>query len=194
MLVTCYPLSIAWLRVRVARYTHTVYSPSGSCHSDVTSLPPLYRYPLSIAWLRVRVARYSFLFSLAWPWRMKSLVKHNMLKDTSCSASIKVIRFFLELEFSLLFSLQTFRSWSSKVLGTAINAQSKRSVPSEHNAALGTSSRRSAVICLPSIYSEHEWKTNEPTSEQLAVAACDGHLRGESTHAQIKAEKKPGSW
>ena len=75
-----YPLSIAWLRVRVARYTHPVYSPSSSCHSDVTSLPPLYRYPLSIAWLRVRVARYTFLFSLAWPWRMKSLVKHNMLK------------------------------------------------------------------------------------------------------------------
>ena len=75
-----YPLSIAWLRVRVARYTHPVYSPSGSCHSDVTSLPPLLRYPLSIAWLRVRVARYTFLFSLAWPWRMKSLVKHNMLK------------------------------------------------------------------------------------------------------------------
>ena len=75
-----YPLSIAWLRVRVARYTHPVYSPSGSCHSDVTSLRPLYRYPLSIAWLRVWVARYTFLFSLAWPWRMKSLVKHNMLK------------------------------------------------------------------------------------------------------------------
>ena len=75
-----YPLSIAWLRVRVARYTHPVYSPSGSYHSDVTSLPPLSRYPLSIAWLRVRVARYTFLFSLAWPWRMKSLVKHNMLK------------------------------------------------------------------------------------------------------------------
>ena len=52
------------------------------CHSDVTSLPPLYRYPLSIAWLRVRVARYTFLFSLAWSWRMKSLVKHNMLKIT----------------------------------------------------------------------------------------------------------------
>ena len=74
-----YPLSIAWLRVRVARYTHPVYSPSGSCHSDVTSLPPLYRYPLSIARLRVRVARYTFLFSLAWLWRMNSLVKHNML-------------------------------------------------------------------------------------------------------------------
>ena len=57
--------AIAWLRVRVARYTHPVYSPSGSCHSDVTSLPLLYRYPLSIAWLRVRVARYTFLFSLA---------------------------------------------------------------------------------------------------------------------------------
>ena len=55
------------LRGRVARYTHPVYSPSGSCHGDVTSLPPLYRYPLSIAWLRVRVARYTFLFSLASP-------------------------------------------------------------------------------------------------------------------------------
>ena len=74
-----YPLSIAWLRVRVARYTHLVYSPSDSCHSDVTSLPPLFRYPLSIAWLRVGVARYTFLFSLAWPWRMKSLFKHNIL-------------------------------------------------------------------------------------------------------------------
>ena len=68
-------------------YPHPVYSPSGSCHSDVTSLPPLYRYPLSIAWLRVCVARYTFLFSLAWPWRMKSLVKHNMLKLPSWSAS-----------------------------------------------------------------------------------------------------------
>ena len=38
-----YPLSIAWRRVRVARYTHPVYSPSDSCHSYVTSLPPLYR-------------------------------------------------------------------------------------------------------------------------------------------------------
>ena len=53
------------LRVRVARYTHPVYSPSGSCHSDVTSLPSFFRYPLSIAWLRVRVARYTFLFPLA---------------------------------------------------------------------------------------------------------------------------------
>ena len=80
MLVTCYPLSIAWLRVWVAQLTHPIYSPSGSCHSEVTSLLLLYRYPLSIAWLRVRFARYTFLFSLAWPWRMKSLVKHNMLK------------------------------------------------------------------------------------------------------------------
>ena len=83
-----YPLSIAWLRVRVARYTHPVYSPSGICHSDVTSLPPLYRYPLSIAWLRVRVAWYTFLFSLAWPWRTKSLVKHNMLKKRNSICSV----------------------------------------------------------------------------------------------------------
>ena len=87
-----YPLSIAWLRVRVARHTHPVYSPSGSCHSDVTSLPPLFRYALSIAWLRVRVARYTFLFSLAWPWRIKSLVKHNMLKKTAFKNVVDYVR------------------------------------------------------------------------------------------------------
>ena len=87
-------LVIAWLRVRVARYTHPVYSPSGSCHSDVTSLPPLYLYPLSIAWLRVRFARYTFLFSLAWPWRMKSLVKHNMLKTLSRFPASSFLAFF----------------------------------------------------------------------------------------------------
>lgn len=32
---------------------------------------------------------------------------------------------------------------------------------------LDTSSRRSAVICLPSIYGGHEWKTNEPKSERI---------------------------
>ena len=95
--VICYPLSIAWLRVRVARYTHPVYSQSGSCHSDVTSLPPLLRYPLSIAWLRVRVARYTFLFSLAWPWRMKYLVKHNMLKSTCFDLCRSSLRFYNSL-------------------------------------------------------------------------------------------------
>ena len=102
---------IAWLRVRVARYTHPVYSPSGSCHSDVTSLPPLFRYPLSIAWLRVRVARYTFLFSLAWPWRIKSLVKHNMLIHTQTAQAHSPITayptaavFFLCTCFSLLYS------------------------------------------------------------------------------------------
>ena len=52
-------------RLKLLGFYYSVYSPSGSCYSDVTSLPPLCRYPLSIAWLRVRVALYTFLFSLA---------------------------------------------------------------------------------------------------------------------------------